>query len=188
MTQNELGDISLKRITVDKLDKIMNWRTSPEVSPYMYTNPNLTIEDQKKWFENVKNDSTVSYWIIVVDGIDVGVLNLYDIDTGNQRCFWAYYIGDSSARGKGVARQLECNIYDYVFYEMGLNKLCCEVLAFNENVIQIHEKFGSEIEGVFKQHIFKNDTFLDVVRMGILKEKWDEIKSQYEYQKIPIEN
>ena len=69
---------------------------------------------------------------------------------------------------------------------MGLNKLCCEVLAFNEKVIQIHEKFGSEIEGVFKQHIFKNNTFLDVVRMGILKEKWDEIKSQYEYRKIPI--
>lgn len=186
MTQHMTSEIFLKIITADKLEKIMNWRTSPEVSSYMYTNHNLSIEDQKKWFKNINNDSTVSYWIIVVDRIDVGVLNLYDIDMKNKRCFWAYYIGDSSARGKGVARQLECNIYDYVFYEMGLNKLCCEVLAFNEKVIQIHEKFGSEIEGVFKQHIFKNNTFLDVVRMGILKEKWDEIKSQYEYRKIPI--
>lgn len=188
MTQHGYGEIYLKRITVDKLEKIMNWRTSPEVSPYMYTSPNLTIEDQKKWFKNINNDSTVSYWIIVVDGVDVGVLNLYDIDTKNKRCFWAYYIGDSSARGKGVARQLECNIYDYVFYEVGLNKLCCEVLAFNEKVIQIHEKFGSEIEGIFKQHIFKNNTFLDVVRMAILKEKWDEIKSKHEYRKISIES
>ena len=187
MTRQGKSEIFLKKITLNKLEKIMNWRTSPEVSPYMYTNPNLTIEEQKKWFKTINNDSNVSYWIIVVDGIDVGVLNLYDIDMKNKRCFWAYYIGDSSARGKGIARQLECNIYDYVFYEIGLNKLCCEVLSFNENVIQIHEKFGSEIEGEFKQHIFKNNTFLNVVRMSILKEKWDEIKSQYEYRKIQIE-
>jgi len=188
MTQNTLGEILLKRITADKLEKIMNWRTSKEVSPYMYTDPKLTIEDQKNWFENINNNSTVRYWIIVVDEIDVGVLYLYDIDVKNKRCFWGYYIGDSSAQGKGVARQLECNIYDYVFYDVGLNKLCCEVLTFNEKVIKIHEKFGSEIEGVFKQHIFKNNTFLDVVRMAILREKWDEIKSKHEYRKISIED
>ncbi|KAF5414901.1 MAG: hypothetical protein C5S49_06485 [Candidatus Methanogaster sp.] len=187
MTNHRNVEIILKRIASDKLEKIMKWRISPEVSIYMYTNPKLTIEDQKIWFQRINNDSTVSYWIIIVDGIDVGVINLYDIDQRNKRCFWAYYIGDTSARGKGIARHLECNIYDYVFLEMGLNKLCCEVLESNDTVVGIHKKFGSEIEGTFKQHIHKNEKFLDVVRMAILKEKWMRIKSQYEYATILIE-
>lgn len=150
---SEQSGIELKRIKLDNLDKIMLWRNSPEVSTYMYTSPKLTIEDQKKWFEKISHDDKASYWLIVVDGIDVGVLNLYDIDKINKRCFWAYYLGEISVRGKGVARHLECNIYDYVFFELGLNKLCCEVLEFNDTVVQIHIKFGSEVEGLFKQHI-----------------------------------
>lgn len=184
---SEQSGIELKRIKLDNLYKIMFWRNSPEVSTYMYTSPKLTIEDQKKWFEKICNDNTVSYWLIVVDGIDVGVLNLYDIDKINKRCFWAYYIGETSVRGKGIARHLECNIYDYVFFELGLNKLYCEVLEFNDTVVQIHKKFGSEIEGVFKQHIYKDGKFLNIVRMAILQEKWSTIRSQYEYKSIFIE-
>ncbi len=184
---SEQSDIELKRIKLEDLDKIMLWRNSPEVSIYMYTSPELTLEDQKKWFEKISKNDTVSYWLIVVDGIDVGVINLYDIDKINKRCFWAYYIGDTSVRGKGIARHLECNIYDYVFFELGLNKLCCEVFEFNDTVVQIHKKFGSEVEGVFKQHIYKNEKFLNVVRMAILQEKWNTIRSQYEYKSILIE-
>ncbi|MEA3457935.1 MAG: UDP-4-amino-4,6-dideoxy-N-acetyl-beta-L-altrosamine N-acetyltransferase [Candidatus Thermoplasmatota archaeon] len=186
MAHNEKG-ILLKRITPDEIEKIMEWRTSPEVTAYMYTDPKLIIEDQKKWFEKISNEPTVSYWIIVVGGVDVGVINLYDIDQHNKRCFWAYYIGEPSVRGKGISIHLECNIYDYVFFELGLNKLCGEVLEFNDTVVQIHKRFGSEIEGIFKQHIYKNGKFLDVVRMAILKEKWNKIRSQYKYKKISIE-
>jgi len=68
-----------------------------------------------------------------------------------------------------------------------LNKLCCEVFTFNEKVISIHEKFGSEIEGTLKQHILKNGQFYDIVSMAITKNKWINIKSDYEYEKILIE-
>lgn len=187
MSKSEQSGIELKRITLDKIEKIMLWRTSPEVSTYMYTSPKLTLEDQKKWFEKISNDHTVSYWLIVVDGIDAGVINLYNIDKINKRCFWAYYLGETSVRGKGIARHLECNIYDYVFFELDLNKLCCEVFEFNDTVVQIHKKFGSEVEGIFKQHIYKDGKFLDVVRMAILKEKWDIIRSQYDYKSVLIE-
>ena len=61
------------------------------------------------------------------------------------------------------------------------------MLAFNEKVIYIHKKFGSEIEGVLRQHIYKNGQFYDVVIMAILKEKWDNIRKKYDYEKINIE-
>jgi len=179
--------LSLKRITENDLELIMNWRMLPEVTKYMYTDPNLTMEDQIKWFKKISSDSTTSYWLIVFEGKKVGVIDLYDIDHHNKRCFWGYYIADTSVRGKGLGRNLECNMYDLVLDKMGFNKLCCEVLAFNKRVIEIHKHFGSEIEGVFRKHIYKSGSFHDVVRMAILREKWLNIRANYEYEPIEIE-
>jgi UDP-4-amino-4,6-dideoxy-N-acetyl-beta-L-altrosamine N-acetyltransferase len=159
-----------------------------EVTKYMYTNPKLDMGKQLLWYEKIKSSSTEKYWLIIIDDTPIGVLSIMDIDETNKRCSWAYYIGDTSFRGRGIARTLECNIYDYVFDFLGMNKLCCEVFTFNEKVISIHEKFGSEIEGTLRQHIFKNGDFHDIVKMAITREKWCKIKSHYNYDKITIED
>jgi hypothetical protein len=171
-----------KRIHENDLELIMKWRTLPEVTKYMYTDPNLTLDDQVNWFKKIKKDQKVSYWLIEFNGKKVGVVNFYDIDLKNHRAFWAYYIGDFTTRGKGLGRIIECNIYDYAFYKLGLNKLCCEVLSFNKKVVEIHKHFGSKIEGVFKQHIYKQNKFFDVVRMAILKEEWEVIRKNFQYE------
>lgn len=179
--------LELRKIKQDDLEMIMKWRMNPDVTKYMYTDPQLSIEKQLEWYDKVSDNTSEKYWLIVIDNTAIGVLNLTGIDERNKRCSWAYYIGDASFRGRGIARTLECNIYDYVFEFLGLNKLCCEVFTFNEKVISIHEKFGSEIEGTLKQHILKNGQFYDIVSMAITKDKWINIKSDYEYEKILIE-
>ncbi|ABW20043.1 UDP-4-amino-4,6-dideoxy-N-acetyl-beta-L-altrosamine N-acetyltransferase [Alkaliphilus oremlandii] len=179
--------LELIKVTRDDLELIMNWRIKLEVSQYMYTDPKLTLEIQQKWFESINEQNNSKYWIIKFDGVKIGLINICNIDYTNKRCSWAYYIGDTSFRGKGIATTLECNIYDYAFDILNLNKLCCEVFRFNEKVISIHEKFGSTIEGTLKQHIYKNGDFLDIVIMAITKDKWNQIKNNYNYEKISIE-
>jgi UDP-4-amino-4,6-dideoxy-N-acetyl-beta-L-altrosamine N-acetyltransferase len=180
--------VKLRKILEDDLEMIMNWRMLPEVTKYMYTDPKLTIENQTNWYKRTLVSNTEKYWIIQLDdGTDVGLLSLNFIDDKNKQCAWAYYIADLRARGKGLGRILECNIYDYVLEEMSLNKLWCEVFKFNDKVISIHQKFGSKIEGEFKDHIFKNGKFYDVVRLAIRKEEWELLKSEYHYEKIIIE-
>ena len=167
---------------------IMNWRMMPEVTKYMYTDPELTIEKQKRWYKKITKSRNAMFWIIQFDGIDIGVINISDIDYKNKRCEWAYYIADTSFRGRGIATQLECNIYDYIFDKLGLHKVCCEVFCFNEKVIHIHEKFGAVIEGTRKDYIYKNGQFLDIVQMGITKEEWYSIRGNFKYSSIIIED
>ncbi|WP_371372068.1 UDP-4-amino-4,6-dideoxy-N-acetyl-beta-L-altrosamine N-acetyltransferase [Sporomusa aerivorans] len=179
--------VKLKRMHEGALQKVLEWRMMPSVTQYMYTDPKLTLEDQQKWFEKIQSDPSVRYWLIEVDGTEIGVINLVDIDYVNLRCCWAYYIADISFRGRGLGKILECNMYDYVFETLGQNKLWCEVFTFNEGVIHIHQRFGSEIEGTLKQHICKNGKFYDIVRMGILRDKWQNTKGKFSYEKIEIE-
>ena len=181
--------MTLKLIGIKEEDicQVMEWRMLPEVTKYMYTDPELTKKSQLKWYKNISQNDTVKYWVIEFQNNKIGLFNLYNIDRHNKRCFWAYYIADTSYRGKGIGRNLECKIYDYVFYILKFNKLCCEVLEENDKVVKIHQKFGSKIEGTFRQHIFKDNKFHNIVRMAILCEEWDSIRDQYKYDKIEIE-
>ena len=177
----------LRKIRKDDLETIMRWRMDPEVTRYMYTDPRLTLEGQMAWFERISGDETSRYWIIRYDGVDVGLLSFSGIDATNLRCSWAYYIGDQSMRGKGLGRELECNAYDYAFDVLKVEKLCCEVFAFNDKVVRIHEKFGSRREGYYRDQIVKNGERFDVVAMAILKREWDVIKQGMKYGEAEFE-
>lgn len=179
--------IRLRAIREEDQDMIREWRMKPEVTKYMYTDPVITKESQKIWFRSIAYDESLKIWVIQYDDNDIGLLNITGIDKVNERCDWAYYIADDSYRGKGIGGTLECNIYDYVFNHLGLNKLCCEVFTFNEKVIKLHEKYGSEVEGTRREHIIKNGTKYDIVEMAILKEKWMSIRGDYDYPVIEIE-
>ena len=171
---------SLRNIRPDDKDKIREWRNLPKVADYMYTDHVISPEEHAAWFARVFNDPKYKYWIIVCDGEDVGVANLYAIDQTHRRCYWAFYVVSPNVRGKGVGSFVEYAVLNYVFDELKLEKLCCEVLSFNAGVVEMHRKFGFSQEGLFRKHIFKRDEWHDIVCMAILKEEWEAQRTQQE--------
>ncbi|MCP4703795.1 MAG: UDP-4-amino-4,6-dideoxy-N-acetyl-beta-L-altrosamine N-acetyltransferase [candidate division Zixibacteria bacterium] len=177
-------ELVFRKIEEEDLEMILQWRTMPEVSSYMYTDFVPSMDDQKKWYKRISDDPTMKYWIVTVDGEDIGVVNLIEIDKHNSRCSWGFYLGSVNVRGKGIGKSVELNILDYIFSKLKLNKVCGEVFATNEKVIKMHEKNGSIVEGTRRQHIFKNGEFHDIVEMGITKKDWENnIKGKVEYTK-----
>lgn len=172
--------IRLRELQDDDKEMIRKWRNLPEVARYMYSDHQITAAEHDQWFHRVRTDPAYKYWIIECDDQDVGLANLYDIDRSNKRCFWAFYLSSPHARGKGVGGYVEYRVLCHVFCEMKLKKLSCEVLAFNEAVIRMHESFGFKREGTFRRHIQKGGQFHDVVRLAILSDEWDQLKPRME--------
>lgn len=173
-------DIKLRLFSEGDLEKVMNWRNSSEVAQYMYTEEIITIEQQRTWFEKIKNDESSRYWIIEYNGKDLGLASLTNISSTFSSCYWAFYLGDTSLRGAGVGSKVEFNVLKYVFEELNLNKLRCEVLTSNPQVISMHEKFGFRREAYYRQHVNKNGVFHDAVGLAMLKQEWKAIKSYME--------
>lgn len=165
--------ITLRDVSPADRDLMLAWRNLPEVAAYMYSDHVITPEEHGRWFARMLTDETVKYWIIVQDGRDAGVANLAAIDRRNSRCSWAFYLADPATRGKGAGGFVEYQVLSYVFDGLGLNKLCCEVLAFNEQVVSLHQRFGFQQEGLFRQHIVKKGEKLDVVALALLRSDWD---------------
>ena len=172
--------ISLRNLEQRDREMIREWRNLPRVSDYMYTDHQISLEEHAAWFEKTLADCTRKYWIIACDGEDVGLVNLYNIDQKHRRCYWAFYIVSDNVRGKGVGSFAEFHVLEYVFSTLGLEKLCCEVLAFNRGVVEMHRRFGFVQEGVFRKHIMKSGTLQDIVCLAILKDEWEAIRGQME--------
>lgn len=173
------GDVKLIDMAESHQELVRKWRASPEVSAYMYTSPTLSPESQLTWFRGIAADSSKQYWIITLDEAPVGVANLVGIDGANRRATWAFYLGETSTRGRGVGAKVEYLVLSYVFEHLSLNKLCCEVFCFNEAVIKMHQRFGFAVEGVLREHYEKDGKMQDIAALAAFRSDWESNAEEY---------
>jgi len=167
-----MSAVTLRDLRLDDITRILEWRNLPEVATYMYTDHWISEAEHSRWFAGAMSDETKRYWIIELDDAPVGLANLYDISALQRRCYWAFYLADDRVRGKGVGSFTERFVLRYVFEDLGLDKLCCEVLATNEAVVKMHQRYGFSIDGVLRSHVIKGGQRVDVVTMSLLRDEW----------------
>lgn len=165
-------NVEMTRVREDDLDMIMDWRMRPYITRYMNTDPVLTREGQRKWFQRIQNSEDQIHWVIRLDGKPIGLINVVEIDRVNSRCSWGYYIAEKEYRSLQLATFLEWSLYDYVFDVLKLHKLCNETWTENAQVVKLHIICGSTQDGIMRQHIYKNGVFHDVSIGSILAEEW----------------
>lgn len=181
-------DVRCRRLREEDLALVMDWRMRPYITRYMNTDPQLTLEGQRRWFERISNDDSQMHWLVTFDGAPIGVMNVVDIDRVNRHCSWGYYVAERKYRSFKLALYLEWNLYDYVFDELKLHKLCNETFVENEYAVQLHQMCGSHQDGVMRDHIFKNGKFYDVSVGSIIAEEWFEMRKDLDYEKFAFED
>jgi UDP-4-amino-4,6-dideoxy-N-acetyl-beta-L-altrosamine N-acetyltransferase len=176
-----MPEVSLRPLEPADSDLLYAWRNSPEVAAFMYTDHQIAPEEHVRWFAGLAGDPKRDYRMILVDGAPAGPANFYDIDRGQGRAGWAYYLADPSVRGKGVGGYVEFLMIERAFAApeaggLGLRKLWCEVLVTNEAVWKLHQKFGFRQEALLRAHIVKAGTPADVMGLGLLVEDWAAVR------------
>ena len=179
-TDLSFNGVSLKVLSSEDLELVRIWRNSPEVSSFMYSEDQISADQQVRWFEKINQDSSSIYWVITHNKIKVGLASITAIDYNLSSCFLASYLGEPESRSKGIGSKVELLIIQYVFNVLKLNKLRCEVFVTNERGIRIHEKFGFRREAYFREHCLKNNNKFDVIGLALLKSEWEILSSYYE--------
>ena len=164
--------VDLRPANVSDSDRLFDWRNREDVRSYMYTDQPIARETHDRWFAGALQASDRRYWVIEYDAEPVGLVNLVDISTKDQKAAWAYYLAEPSTRGKGIGACVEYLMIEKVFGEFALEKLWCEVLVSNEAVWKLHEGFGFVREAHFRRHVVKSDGPHDVYGLGLLKSDW----------------
>jgi len=175
---------ALRGITEDDIEMIMKWRMSATVTKFMNTNPKLTLEGQKKWLSSLEKNDRVRYWIIEVDGVPAGLINLADIDWSGMNSSWGYYIGEEYLRSLRLAISLEMSLYDYVFDVLGFSEIHSEVFKLNEGVWKLHTACGCRIVRETVGEVEKEGVAYDIVHLSITRDEWYAIRDSKKYESI----
>ncbi len=174
----------LRDIREEDLSRIMDWRMDPEITKYMNTDPELTLEGQKKWFEKISEDPDVRYWMILVDEEPAGVINFANLNAEDGEIGWAYYVGEKRLRSMKLALALEMSMYDEALIRREKKAVISDVFSLNKGVIALHQLCGCETIREQKGAVTKNGTDYDVTYMRMTADKWKEIRGTKNYEKI----
>lgn len=172
-----MAKVDLRPLQPADSERLYAWRNSPEVAAFMYSDHAIDPDEHARWFAGIEGDARRDYRLIVVDGVPAGLANFADIDRAQGRAAWAYYLADPAVRGKGVGGYVEFLMIERAFGQpsqggLGLRKLWCEVLATNEAVWKLHQKFGFRQEALLRAHVVKAGAPVDVMGLGLLAEEW----------------
>ncbi|MFD2671970.1 UDP-4-amino-4,6-dideoxy-N-acetyl-beta-L-altrosamine N-acetyltransferase [Marinicrinis sediminis] len=159
------------------LEQVLQWRTLPEVTQYMFTDVPFDMEKHTAWFNRVEQDSTHKYWLISIQNELIGVVSLNHIDWHHRRCSWAYYIGE--AKHRLIGGMLAPYVYNYAFHQLQMKKVMGEVMEGNENVRKIHLLQGCREVGILRDHIYKYGNYHDVYVFEMLDTQWKELGKRY---------
>ena len=85
-----------------------------------------------------------------------------------EKAEYGIFIGEASARGRGVGSKVAELMLRYCFEEEGLHRVYLRALAGNEAAIRSYEKAGFVREGYLKDDVYLNGEYCDIVWMAAI--------------------
>ena len=157
------------------------------MSRWFFSDGAITLESHLVWYADVAADPRQEYYGIealldprsaapLQSPLLVGVVGLTNIDTRDRTAeFGRFMVGHADFQRAGYGREAAYLLCDHAFTVLGLNKVWAEVIAKNGAAMSLYGSLGFEREGVLREQVFKDERYVDVVRVGVLERRFREL-------------
>ena len=136
------NEVTIRPITYDDTENIIKWRNSEYVNSRFIDRRLFTKESHEEWLKTYVEEGKAAQFIILLNGEAVGSVYLRDIDPDKKEAEYGIFIGEESARGKGVGTKSAKLILKYAFEELNLEKIFLRVFKDNPGAVRSYEKAG----------------------------------------------
>ncbi len=170
--------INLRPMTYDDTDNIVKWRANKRVKNNFLYRGEITREVHENWIKTKVETGEVVQFIIEETESDrpIGSTYLRDIDREIGKAEFGIFIGEDDAVGRGYGTEAAKLIVNYAFSNLKLHKVSLRVLDENLVAKKSYEKVGFREEGHFRDEVFLNGEYKDVVFMAIFDDGERECK------------
>lgn len=176
--------ILIEKLKEKDADLLEQWKRTCEFENDIEVST-INKTDRKRWIDRINLSDDCKYWIINNGGIKIGVVNINHID--KEGCTLEYYIGDLHFRNRNLTETILWNMYNYIFNELNMKYVVTNIYENDKRNLNMHLNMGCEISGRFKEGKYKNEKVGDLLYLLIKNEKWNNIKSEFNYDEISIE-
>ena len=101
----------------------------------------------------------------------IPVRDVRDIDPANESAEYGIFIGEASARHRGIGTATARMFVEFGLNTLRLHRISLRVIGGNDVARRSYEKAGFATEGVFRDMVKLDGEFRDVVFMSILSER-----------------
>lgn len=169
--------VMLRALEREDLELLHGWWTDPEIAYAMGGRRHVSsIEKTEAWFEAELEKAEPSegrtFGIADPGGRLLGTVRYGAYDTRDRACDVSLYLGDPGNRNKGYGTSALGVLLDYLFADLGLNRVRLYVHHENAGAIRCYEKVGFVREGICRQMRFFAGRFHDFVLMSVLSGDW----------------
>jgi len=139
-----------------------------------------SIMELENWYnESLKNPSNKFFSIKTKTGNHIGNIELNSIDWINKNLEIGIIIGEKNCQGKGLGKEATLLALNFIFEQMDFHRVYLSVSSHNTPAIKLYEKCGFTREGIKREAYFFNNSYYDVIEMGILRKEFEEIKRNF---------
>lgn len=173
---DEKTGIYLRYMTVEDTDKIVQWRNTDAVRSRFIYRERFTREGHLSWIKNMVETGKVIQLMICDLATDEALGSVYvrDIDRQHGKAEYGIFIGEESARGRGIGSVAAKLMLRYCFEEEKLHRIFLRVLSDNQPAIKSYEKAGFVKEAYLREDVYLEGVYRDVILMGILEKDYEE--------------
>ena len=152
-------------------EAMYRWMCDPAVRDNVGVRSEPSLARTCTWIEQASRDPTVAPFAIELEGVHVGNVVLDRIDNHLSTCRLSIYIGESTARGKGVGRAAVEQCVRYAFQTLGLNKVWLTVHVHNAPAIAAYVAAGFAVEGILRDEFVLRGKRCAAFYMSVLNEE-----------------
>ena len=158
--------IKLSDCTIDYL----SWINDPKITKYMGIVKKYNLNTLRNYIKVEKKKSY--FWMLVEKKTKkkIGTIKLSNFSLTT--CYIGCLIGDKNFWNMGFATEAKKNVLNFAFKNLKINKVISGVFVKNKANHKVNKKIGFRKEGLFKEYIYKNNQFHDVIFYSILKSKF----------------
>lgn len=165
-------EVSIRKFERTDIPKKVEWVNNPENNQFLHYDIPICVEKTERWFDSHLGEDTRYDAVIEADGVPVGTIGLLSIDKKDSKAEYYIAMGETSYKGKGVAREASRLILQYGFEVLGLNRIYLFTEVENIAAQRLFERVGFIKEGLIRQDIVSHGRFVDRFAYGFLKEDW----------------
>ncbi|MCD4705416.1 GNAT family N-acetyltransferase [bacterium] len=170
------NSIVLRKAEISDLERLQILKNNRDVNKLLGGfSLGYSKEDIRRWIEFHDNNNNEALYLIDYEGVVIGHVGLYNIDHRAQNAEFAIMIGDNSYIGKGIGSKVSKLMLKIGFEELNLHRIYLSVIDSNILAIKLYNSIGFKQEGVLRDAQFKNNQYLNLIIMSILRNEYEKI-------------
>ena len=155
----------------DHDEATVRWLNTADIQSTFGFSSTLTIASHRAWLAAASN---AAMWAILDEpGSHCGNVLLH-ISGKHRSAYFQIYLGEPSARGRGLGKSVLEAVLAHAFDDMALHRVWLHTRPDNLQAERLYRRGGFVVEGVERDALLHGAGFISQTRWSILEHEWRE--------------